>query len=276
MQRKQRWYSGFDRKQDAEDALPEILKQGKGGVPRKRASTVAEYLTDVWLPAIRVRVRHSTYDSYRRNCEWHLIPQIGGIRLRQLSGDDLNRMYAELLDRGGRKGEGLSPRRVRYVHAIIRKALADAVRWNIVHRNVADQADPPSQRRNRAAIRTWTAPQLRAFLDHVADDRLYALWHLLALTGMRRGEASALDWDSVDLERGSHHRQASADLRRVRREVLGDQDRPLADDRTRRAHRGGPARARGAPGSGDRGSRRRVRRRSAPHLLSRERRRAAP
>jgi hypothetical protein len=50
------------------------------------------------------------------------VPRIGGIRLRQLSGDDLNRMYADLLERGGRQEQGLSPRSVRYLHSSIRKA----------------------------------------------------------------------------------------------------------------------------------------------------------
>jgi hypothetical protein len=38
---------------------------------------------------------------------------------------------------------GLSPRTVRYAHSVIRKALADAVKWNRPARNVADAADPP-------------------------------------------------------------------------------------------------------------------------------------
>jgi len=202
MVRKQRWYSGYERKQDAADALPDILKQGKSGAPRKRARDVQEYLVDVWLPAIKVRLRPATYDSYKRTIERRVVPRIGGIRLRQLAGDDLNRMYADLLERGGRREQGLSLRTVRYVHAIVRKALQDAVRWNLVHRNVAEQADPPAQRRNRSAINTWSKDQLKAFLAHVADDRLYALWHLLASTGMRRGEALGLSWDALDLDAG--------------------------------------------------------------------------
>lgn len=202
MVRKQRWYSGYDRKQDAADALPDILKQGKSGAPTKRAKNVEEYLTDVWLPAIKIRTRPSTYDSYRRNVAGYIVPRIGGIRLRQLAGDDLNRMYADLLERGGRRDKPLSLRTVRYVHAIMRTALHDAVRWNLLHRNIAEQADPPKQRRNRDAIRAWTGPQVKAFLDHVAEDRLYALWHLLVASGMRRGEALGLSWDALDLEAG--------------------------------------------------------------------------
>ena len=52
-------------------------------------------------------------------------------------------------------------------------------------------------------MKTWSAEQLAAFLEATRDDRLHALWHLLALTGLRRGEALALTWDDVDLEAGS-------------------------------------------------------------------------
>ena len=68
-------------------------------------------------------------------------------------------------------------------------------------RNPADVADPPRQRgTERREMKTWTAEQLGAFLKSVADDRLHPLWHTLAMTGMRRGEALGLKWDDVDLE----------------------------------------------------------------------------
>jgi integrase len=82
----------------------------------------------------------------------------------------------------------------------IRRALRDAARWGLVARNVATLASPPRPR--RAEMRTWTAGELRAFLDHVAGDRLGALWMLAASTGMRRGELAGLRWADVDLERG--------------------------------------------------------------------------
>ena len=49
----------------------------------------------------------------------------------------------------------------------------------------------------------WSGEQLGAFLRHVADDRLFALWRLLAMTGMRRGEALGLKWDDLDMETGT-------------------------------------------------------------------------
>ena len=51
-------------------------------------------------------------------------------------------------------------------------------------------------------MKTWNAKQLKAFLAAAKDDRLSPLCHLLAMTGMRRGEACGLRWDDVDLEAG--------------------------------------------------------------------------
>lgn len=51
-------------------------------------------------------------------------------------------------------------------------------------------------------MRTWTADQLRAFLEHTAEHRLHAAFVLLATTGMRRGECLGLRWSDLDLTAG--------------------------------------------------------------------------
>ena len=51
-------------------------------------------------------------------------------------------------------------------------------------------------------LKTWDAAQLKAFLEATREERLSPLWHLYAMTGLRRGEALGLRWEDVDLEQG--------------------------------------------------------------------------
>jgi integrase len=130
------------------------------------------------------------------------------VQLRRVDAGMLNALYAALLAEGklttanGGSG-GLSARSVRYIHTIVHRAFRDAVRWSRIARNPADAADPP---RASAVVRptmsTWTADEVRAFLDHTAEHRLHAAFVMLATTGMRRGECLGLRWSDVDLAVG--------------------------------------------------------------------------
>lgn len=203
--RLQKWHSGFKRRKDAERALTEILGRLESGAYVEPAKlTYAEYLRQSWLPAREPSLRSTTYDGYARNVERHIIPALGATRLQQLTPDTLSTFYADRLRAPGRNGKPLSARTVRYLHSIVHKSLADAVRWGLVVRNVADAAEPPSYSATKAPPpRTWNAEELRAFLESVTDDRLYGLWHLYATTGLRRGEALGLTWAAVDLDAAS-------------------------------------------------------------------------
>ena len=108
--------------------------------------------------------------------------------MQNLTADKLNAFYATLLESGRRDGKGLSPKTVRNIHVVIRKALGDAIRWGKVGRNPAELADPPKLRASkRIEMETWDAGELCSFLDFAQDDDLYPAWHLDANTGLRRG-----------------------------------------------------------------------------------------
>jgi integrase len=87
---------------------------------------------------------------------------------------------------------------IRGVHAVLHRGLRDAVRRGRLVRNPAAMADPPARGRSRA--QAWTATELRRFLDHVREDRLFALWRCGATTGMRRGELAGVTWRCLDLD----------------------------------------------------------------------------
>jgi integrase len=199
--RQRRWHSGYRTRKDAERARVELLAQVDHGIYVEPSRlTVAVFLRDQWLLALTGQVRPTTLHSYRSNLERYVLPRIGQLPLQRLTPAHLNTLYGALLAAGGRDGQPLSARTVQAIHMTVRKALGDAARWGLVVRNVAALASPPKPR--RADMRTWTAAELRAFLEHVQDERLAALWMLAASTGMRRGEMLGLRWVDVDLDRG--------------------------------------------------------------------------
>ena len=167
-----------------------------------------EYLKSEWLPAIEATIRPSTYRSYKQHVECHICPHLGSMQLQKLSGSQINALYAKLALTGKKDGKsGLTPLTIRHVHATLHRALKDAVRWERLTRNPIEAADPPRISGDRTTrVKTWSAEQLKAFLDSTKDEPLSPLWHLLAMTGLRRGEALGLRWEDVDLEAGSHLR----------------------------------------------------------------------
>ena len=162
--------------------------------------TVEEFLIERWLPSIEMTIRPNTFVSYVGHLTNHVVARIGNMSIHDVDGPTLNALYSELL-RGGRlkgRGKGLSPTTVRRVHATLRRAFRDGVRWGLLDKNPVESCDPPRQARNEV-MRTWSLEELRTFIELTNDDDWAELWLLLATTGMRRGEAIGLRWSDVDL-----------------------------------------------------------------------------
>jgi len=101
---------------------------------------------------------------------------------------------------------------------VSRAALNAAMRRGLVGENAASRAELPRARRPRAVVWTpervghwwatgerpevavWTTEQTARFLTASAGHRLYAVYHLIALRGLRRGEAAGLRWCDIDLD----------------------------------------------------------------------------
>ena len=199
-----RWYPAGETRKGAEKILGDLVKRHHDGDYRAPDRiTLGDYLTERWLPIKRSQLRRSTFDSYRRNIDNHVLPRIGGIPLQRLTPEDLDEFYARLLVDGKLNGGGggLSVKTVRYLHTTLRKALADAHRKGSVQRNVADLADPPKlSSAPRRQMKVWNAEQLREFLEGAREHRLYPAIYLAANTGMRRGEILGIRWEDIDLD----------------------------------------------------------------------------
>jgi integrase len=157
--------------------------------------TVEEYLKRWLNDSVRGSVKPITHDSYEMLVTKHVIPAIGNVKISKLTPAHLQSFYRAKLD------EGLSPRTVQYLHVVLHRALKQALRWNLVPRNVAEAVDPP--RVPKKDVTPLSPDQARTFLEAVQGDRLEALYVLAIHTGLRQGELLSLRWDDVDLEAGA-------------------------------------------------------------------------
>ncbi len=165
-----------------EDGLPVVTSR----------QSVTDYLTD-WLKIVESSVRYATFIRYQEYVRLHIIPKIGRIRLAKLTPQQVQDMYAACLS------AGLSAQSVRHLHTVFHRALRQAIQLDLVARNVTDRVEPP--RAEKAEMQTYSAVQVRAFLDAARGDRLEALYVLAVTTGMRQGELLGLRWQDLDLER---------------------------------------------------------------------------
>ena len=209
-ERRQARRRGFATKAAAQEALDDLRGKARTGTFTYDSKlTVAGYLREWLSDTLPATVRPATLFSYEQNLERHVMPRIGDMKLKQLTGPALNRLYGQLLAPGANlrsPKRGLSPRTVQYIHTVLHRALKDAVRHGLLQSNPADLADPPpSTAVQKAGLKVWTGAELAAFLQQseAEGDRDHPLWRLIAATGMRRGEALGLRWADVDLGAGT-------------------------------------------------------------------------
>jgi integrase len=163
---------------------------------------------DIFLEAHAGRRRKSTIAGYRKKVDRIIKPRIGHVRLQQLSGTQLEAFYGRLAEGDELRPQGYAPATIRQTHAIIRRALRDAVmpRGSYLTYNPAAELELPGNDDGAEdvveVLRVWTSAQLRTFLKATATHRHATFFFLAAATGMRRSELCGLQWDMVDLDRG--------------------------------------------------------------------------
>lgn len=194
---KRRYISGRT-KTEAREALATARADAAGGVVLDAGRlTVADHLQR-WLrdslkPLVAAgKMAHSTYVRYEGIVNKHISPAIGRKKLRDLSRAEVRALYSA-------KGKNLSPRSVDYIHVTLQKALSQAVRDDLINRNVATGERPRSSR-NREEIKALSSEQVRELLSAARGGRNEALYIVAVHTGLRQSELLGLKWIDLDLD----------------------------------------------------------------------------
>jgi len=189
-----RWRTCAQARPEVARRLAAAVQTHHAGLPVPvRPPTVSRFLTS-WLAGVEPQIRHRTWRRYAQLLRTHAVPAIGALTLPKLMPQHLQALYADRLR------SGLSHATVVHLHAVLHHALADATRWGLVGRNVADLVRPP--RRVRKEMTTLSPEQAQRLMEAAGEDRWQPLYVLAITTGMRQGELLALRWRHVDLPAG--------------------------------------------------------------------------
>lgn len=203
--RRQKWHKlGARTKREAQQELAKLVADlARGTYVEPTRLTVAEYLERWLADYAKPNVAPKTFERYEGIVRNHLIPALGSVPLARLQPLHIQEYYSRALQSGrlDRRPGNLSPTTVLHHHRVLKEALGQAVKWQVIPRNPADAVEPP--RPAAKELRVLTAEQVDRLLEVAKGTPLSMAILLAVATGMRRGEILALRWQDVDLEAGT-------------------------------------------------------------------------
>lgn len=191
--RKRRVVYGNTRK-DVAEKLKAVLRDQQQGLPiATERQMVGQFLTRWLADVVAPQTRPKTYRSYEQLARCHITPVLGHHQLTKLTAQHVQAFL------NAKAAAGLAPRSVQRIRDVLRNALNQAYRWQLVPRNVALLVDSPKVETSEMAA--FSPAQVQTFLDTARGDRLEALYLVAVALGLRQGEVLGLRWQDVDLER---------------------------------------------------------------------------
>lgn len=185
-------------KVQVKERLREVVDDMEAGITAQQGYTVGEAVEDFLARGLKGK-SPQTVSNYRSLASRNLVPQIGGVKLKELTADQLDSWIDE-------RAQVLSTRSLRLIHQVLERAIRHAQARDKVRRNVASLIVLPEGARPGRPSQAMTLEQAVSLLGVVgprSEFRLAPYVVLSLLTGVRTEEARALHWSEVDLQAGT-------------------------------------------------------------------------
>ena len=194
--RKRKYVTVRGTKAQAQRKLREMLSILDRGMTLPLGKVILRDWLDRWMAeVIAPNRRQGTKERYRYTIDRYIVPYLGNIELAKIGPGHVQDLETRL------SGQ-IAPRGVQYVHIVLSGALKHALRLEIITRNPVSLVSPPQSKRREVPPPNIPAVRKALALARQEASDLYPAMHLIAYTGMRRGEALGLFWDHVNLDRG--------------------------------------------------------------------------
>ena len=171
-------------------------------VSRADEYTVATWLRSWYEIYAKPNIRISTANRYQLMVEQYTIPRIGSIKLTKLTAHDLQKLYKDLMENGridrksGHGNPGLSSTTVRSLHLMLHSAFERAVKERLILRNPTEDCIAPKVQKIEMQI--LSPEHIKDYLEAADRRGLLPMFYLELVTGLRKGEITALLWSDLD------------------------------------------------------------------------------
>lgn len=184
-------FSAQERKAQAAEAAAEAAK----------IQTFRQYGEQVFMPSKRINCAEKTRAYYQGALDNHLYPAFGDCRLPEITSAQISAFFLKL------KESSLAHSTIIGIYVTCNQLFKQAYLDETVSRNPMDRVQRPRQRKEeqKRPVEAFTADELKQLLSVLEGEPIKwrCFVRLLIETGIRRGEACALRWESVDLKSGS-------------------------------------------------------------------------